>query len=214
MTMLFGDTPDEEHGLIVAARKASATGAWEAGLRLLRSHDTFEWQKLTVFEAPFADWTDYLRRGVKTSVQTAYKWMDAARLPLGCTEQMGIEKTSWLVRITELTAVDETAEQAMALELPLVGGGTRPVLEMTCEEVEQAYRLIRDEGAAAKRPGAFQSQQAATALQQAVSAAVGSWLKPGQVRARAQGEALLIYVRGVPTTAAAKVFGALARMMG
>ena len=215
MTMLFGATPDEEHGFIVEARKSSATKAWEAGLRLLKTQATFEWQKLTIPEAPFADWTDYLRRGVQTGVSTAYKWMDASRLPRSCTEELGIEKTAWLVRITDLTAVDETAEQALALELPLKDGGTRPVREMSCEQVEQAYRLIRDEGRAAKRPGAAaQSQEAATALQQAVSAAVGSWLKPGQVRARAKGEALLIDVRGVPTTEAAKVFGALARMLG
>ncbi len=206
--LVFAADPNEEHRNILDAKAATAEGAWELGSRLLRFRETGEWRKVAV-GAAHDDWTDYLRNGVRVSLNTAYKYMDAAKFPRWCSRQQGVEKISWLAKIVELTAVDETPEQATALELPAKGGGTRPFVEMNAEEVEEAYRLMRDGDRPARRPKQVPSG-AAVELQRRAAEAVAAWLKPGQVAARESNGALVLDVKGVPQADAPKVFGALA----
>ncbi|MGC4116791.1 MAG: hypothetical protein QM765_19975 [Myxococcales bacterium] len=142
-------------------------------------------------------------------VVTAYKYMDAAAYPRAMVLELGIEKACWLKRCTDLTTIDETPEQAMALELPVDGAGTKPVREMTAEEVEKAYHLMRDADRSAKRPLQPAEPGPAAKLEQTAEKAVGQWLTPSDVRAFKRGGKVLLSVT-VPQEAAADVFSALA----
>jgi hypothetical protein len=121
------------------------------GVRLPRFRASFDWQRLTVPEALLKDWTDYLSRGLSPSPIADYRAMDAASFPYWCSELLGIERVSLLKKVTALTMVDETPEQAMALQLPLAEDGTTPVTEMTVCELETAYAMMREATAKAER---------------------------------------------------------------
>jgi len=115
-----------------------------------------------------------------------------------------------LKQITDLTAIDETPEQAVALELPLASGGTKPFRDMTSDESIAALRLMKQGEGAVERPAAPAPDPAVADLQQKADAAVGQWLPNRKVSVRAQGTELLLDVRGVPRAAARNVFLALA----
>lgn len=208
----FGADSAQEHANILKAKARSSDAIWELGARLLRFKLLFGWQKLEGEGTPYKDWTDYLTRGVGVSMATALKYMDAAVFPRALVLELGPEKSCWLKRCTDLTTVDEAPEQALALELPVASGGTKPVKAMTAEEVEEAYRLMRDADRQAKRP--LQPAQAkpteAGQLEQTAEAAVRRWLSPGNVRARRRADKVLLDVTGVPKESAADVFSALA----
>jgi hypothetical protein len=139
--------------------------------------------------------------------------MDAASLPSRCSEELGVESASWLARITALTAVDETAEQALALELPLRSGALKSAHAMSTSELRDAWQLIREEGRPVGRPAGRTPAVDARDLQRTVSASLGLWLAPGQLQAHHAGERLLISVRDVSREDASEVFGALSIML-
>ncbi|MGC4113768.1 MAG: hypothetical protein QM765_03730 [Myxococcales bacterium] len=98
-----GATPAEEHQNIFRVRKGASGQEWEAGARLARSYEKEEWRQLT--DPTYADWSTYLRDGLSTSVNTAYKWMRAARWERKLSLAHGVEKMALLSQIVELTAV-------------------------------------------------------------------------------------------------------------
>ena len=209
----FGATVDEEHSRIREAGSNAVAALWILGKRLLRFRANFGWQKLTAPEAPFKDFSDYLARGTGVSPSTAYRAMDAARLPYWCSEELGIERTAILWKITELTTVDESPEQAMELQLPLAKGGTKPVTAMTVLELQTAYALLRHGKAQAERPDRSAEPTASEKLQQTAAAAVAQWLEPAQVRAHRKNQGIVLDLEDVPHEQAADVFSALARAM-
>lgn len=209
----FATDADREHANIVRSKANSTDATWEFGARLLRFKTLLLWQQMTGSGAPFKDWTDYLRRGAELPVSTAFKYMDAATFPRAVVVEHGVEKAYWLKRVTDLTAAEETTEEALALALPLKGGGTKLARDMTAEEVQVAYRLMRDEGASAERPERRPKPGPVTELQRVAAQAVSSWIQPEYVRARAVGGQLSLDVLRVPVEAAADVFAALGRAL-
>ncbi|MBI5544098.1 MAG: hypothetical protein HY901_09435 [Deltaproteobacteria bacterium] len=215
MPLEFAKTADAEHQNILRARRQTDEAAWELGTRLLRFKQTFGWQKVTQPStgAPFKDWTDYLRRGVQVGVSTAFKYMDIACFPLSLTLELGLERTYWLKQCTDLTAVDETAEQALALELPTADGKTKPVRQMTAEEAEQAYRLMRDEGRPVERPA--RPQGTGGAPPPMLTEEVTRWFGANRLRPHVDDKGTpLIDVLDVPVTAASDIFSMLATTYG
>ena len=208
-TLTFAADPKDEHVNILKAKERSSDSIWELGARLLRFKLTFGWQKLTGDGAPYKDWTDYLKRGVGVSMATALKNMDAAVFPRSMVVDLGPEKACWLKRCTDLTVVDETPEQALALELPVEGGTNKPARDLTADEVEQAYHLMHDTDRSAKRALQPAEPGPAAKLEQTAEKAVAQWLTPGDVRAFKRGGKVLLAVT-VPEEQAADVFSALA----
>ena len=211
--LVFADSPDEEHRRILASKTSTAEAAWELGSRLVRMRDEGIWQQVTPRqgELPFEDFTDYLTRGVDISRSSAYRYMDASTFPLWCSRRFTPERIAWLRKIVDLTAVEESVDEAIALELPTKTGPTKPFQQMTTDEVEAAYVLMRDGTARVKRPGRpAGATGAAAATQKRAADAAAPWLKPRQVRAREAGGHVVLDVTGVPEPKASEVFAALA----
>jgi len=208
---IVATNPNEEHANILRAKGSISVSAWELGWRLLLFRANLGFLEIQMTPR-FSDWTDYLRRGVSVSPPTAYRYMDAAYFPRELTEQYGVEKMSDLKQITDLTAVDETPEQALALELPLVSGGTKPFKDMTADETAAAVRLMKQGEGAVKRAVASAANPAATELQQKADAAVAEWLPKERVVVRAKKDEVFLDVRSVPRSVARKVFLALASL--
>ncbi|MGC4121411.1 MAG: hypothetical protein QM765_43915 [Myxococcales bacterium] len=178
-----GATAALEHTNIFRARKAASGSEWETGARLARSAEKEEWRQLT--DPAYSDWSTYLREGLSISLNTAYKWMRAARWERRLSLAHGIEKMSLLSQIVELTAVEETAEQALRLELPLTGGGNKPFADMTVAEVEEAYRLMREGEAKAKHATPTKPKNPeAVSLEELAEEAVDGLLTPEQILCR------------------------------
>ena len=208
-SLAFDPNHQKEHANILLANGRTAEAIWELGARLLRFKTILGWQKLEGGGAPYKDWSDYLKRGVRISVPTAYKYMDAATWPRAVVLELGPEKACWLKRCTDLTVVDETPEQALALELPVEGGTNKPARDLTADEVEQAYHLMHDTDRSAKRALQPAEPGPAAKLEQTAEKAVAQWLTPGDVRAFKRGGKVLLAVT-VPEEQAADVFSALA----
>ena len=209
----FGATADEEHRFILEAKTHAAEAARELGFRLRRFRESGEWHKVTPPNngEPWQDFTDYLDRGVNLSRTTLYKYMDASVFPLWCFQRFGSEKLAFLKRITDLTAVDESVDQAIALELPVADGQTKPFEKMSAEEVERALKLMRDGQGKVKRTKLPEPEDSPLVeLQQRAAQAVAEWLTPRQVMARRLGKDVVLDVDGVPRVQAADVFTALA----
>lgn len=205
--IVFDPDPHKEHAVIRALATLISAHNWEFGARLLHFKASGGWQLIS--DPAYSDWTDYAVRGLNCSPTTAYKYMSAAWFPRDEVEREGADKLYALKRITDVTAVDETPEQALALELPLSDGGLKPFREMTAREAEQAYRLIRDGEGKANRPPRVVDQQVA-ALKQVAEEAVSGMLEPHQVAARKKSGSMFIDVKGVPREQAAEIFSALA----
>jgi hypothetical protein len=105
-------------------------------------------------------------------------------------------------------------EQAIALELPVAEGQTKPFEKMSAEEVERACKLMRDGQGKAKRTLQPKPENSPLAeLQKRAAEAVAEWIAPRQVVARKLGKDVVIDVRGVPRVQAADVFTALATVL-
>jgi hypothetical protein len=149
-TLVFSNDPSVEHATIQRLNVSRIIEAHELGERVFRFRKTGRWRDVRV-DPQFEDFPDYIQRGLRLGLATAYKYIAVSTFPVKMCLSYGIERMSWLKKITDLTAVEETPEQAVALELPVRGGGVKPFRDMTAEEVEIAYRLMRDEQRKAKR---------------------------------------------------------------
>jgi hypothetical protein len=205
--IVFNQDPKVEHAKIQSLYKEKSKKDWEFGARLSHFKVTGGWQ--LVSDPPYSDWTDYVVNGLNCSPTTAYKYMSAAWFPTQEVEREGADKLYFLKKITDVTVVDETPEQALALELPLVGGGVKPFRQMTVREIEQAYKLIRNGEGRANRPEKAVDQQV-EALKQAAEEAVSGMLEPYQIAARKKRSGIVIDVKGVPSEQAVEIFSALA----
>ncbi len=208
----IGATPALEHQNIFRLRKSASGQAWETGARLARSYEKEEWRQVT--DPVYPDWSSYLRDGLSISVNTAYKWMRAARWDRRLSLAHGVEKMSLLSQIVELTAVEETVEEALRLELPLKAGGTKPFADMAVNEVDDAYRLMRDGEAKAKRAQPPKPKNPeAVSLEELAEKAVAGLITPEQVLTRIrEGEPELDVCR-VKRSVAKQVFEALAKAL-
>ena len=208
----IGATPALEHQNIFRVRKAASGNEWETGARLARSYEKEEWRQVT--DPVYPDWSSYLRDGLSISVDTAYKWMRAARWERKLSLAHGVEKMSLLSQIVELTAVEETVEEALRLELPLKAGGTKPFADMAVNEVQDAYHLMRDGEAKAKRgtPPKPKNPEAVS-LEELAEKAVAGLLTPEQILSHFRDGEPELDVFRVKRSVAKKVFEALAKAM-
>jgi hypothetical protein len=141
---------------------------------------------------------------------------DAAFFPAWVVERHGVDKTAELRKLVALTAADETPEQAVALQIPLKDGTTKPFEAATADEVRQARKLIKAGEGKAVRPsngGDEKLREAARLLEAEVESATQEWIKPNQVLARVAKGKLLIDVKGVPRDQARAIFDAISAAM-
>lgn len=207
-----GATPALEHENIFRLRKSASGQEWETGARLARSSEKEEWRQLT--DPVYPDWSTYLRDGLSISINTAYKWMRAARWDRRLSLAHGIEKMALLSQIVELTAVEETVEEALRLELPLKAGGTKPFADMAVNEVEDAYRLMRDGERKAKRAAPPRPKNPeAVSLEELAEKAVAGLIPPEQILSRFRDGEPELDVCRVKRSAARQVFEALAKAL-
>lgn len=217
----FAEDPNAEHGNILRAKTAGVEGCWELGTRLRRFFDTKAWALVTLLGG-FKNWWDYLERGIRVTPPTAYKYMAAARFPLWCSLQAGIEKMALLSKIVDLTAEEESPEQAMDLLLPARtkdGGdevGKMAFREMTIQQVEQAYRLLKDGKGGVAAPetksNPSETEQVRLAKQKAVEEATAGLLTSGRVSVRYFNGEFVYDLRGVSESRISQVRAALAKL--
>ncbi|MHB8878430.1 MAG: hypothetical protein ACYC8T_32440 [Myxococcaceae bacterium] len=209
----FSTDANAEHLLILQAKSTSATGAWELGSRLLRFRETGEWKNVTV-GGPYATWKEYLVGGCKISVPSAYRYMAAATFPKWAVLKHGLDAIIALKEITELTATEESVEEALALVLPHRDGGEKAFGEMNGNEVEAALRLLRDQSGGVSRAPPTQKMSAESeGVRDLARQGSSQWLKPAQVMIRKIGGHEVLDVRAIPVGEAKDVFAALAKAL-
>lgn len=218
----FAEDPNAEHGNILRAKSTGIEGLWEFGIRLQRFYDTNGWAKVTLITGGCKTWWDYMDRGLRMSPTSAYKYMAAARLPLWCSLQVGTEKAALLSKIIDMTADDESPEQAMDLLLPVRSkdGGVAlekmPFREMTLQQVEQAYRLLKEGQGGVARPKTPSKRSEGEALrvakQKAAEEATAALLTSGRVSIRYVNGEFLYDLRGVPESRLSQLAAALAKL--
>ena len=206
----FPQDPNDLHVGVLQEKTSLSVQGWVFGRWLEHMKATGAWQQVTLGAARFPDWNTYLGKGVGMSDVQARKYLACAWFPSYVLKQLGIERCATLRQICELTEVDETAEQALALQLPLPDGSFKTIASATPDEAQAAYQLMRDGRAHAKRPDAPPKLGEHAVLLQQVAGAVEQWLEPRQVNLRSTGGQLVVDVRGVPREVAPEVFEALA----
>lgn len=208
--LIFEDDPNLEHQRILQAKTREAMGGWELGSRLLRFKGNGEWRKVTV-GGPYEHFTDYVQRGLGVSGGTAFRYMQAAELPLVVALRFGINNCAILSSIVEMTQAEETVEEAMNLMLPTDEGTLKSFAEMTFEERERSYQLLREELGVSRRgvPAPSTESQQARELRNRIRAAAAPILKPGQVKARRLGGHEVVDLKAVPLDKAYELFTAL-----
>ncbi|MHB8874025.1 MAG: hypothetical protein ACYC8T_10100 [Myxococcaceae bacterium] len=208
--LVFADDANEEHAAILRAKSGTAASSWELGARLLRFRETGEWQKVTV-GGPYQNFADYLIRGCRVSVTTGYRYMAAAWFPKLAALKHGTDALALLKSIIDMTADDESVEEALALELPTESGGGKPFGEMTLRELEQALPIIRAaEGARAPAGRPFhRADSELERLRDRLREAASPWIKPRQISARLVGGHEVVDLKAVPLEKLREVLEAL-----
>jgi hypothetical protein len=213
-TLQFESSALLEHAKILETKLALVGAEHEFGARLSNFREHQFWRELPM-EPPLTDFIDYVRRCVDVSVSQAYKYMDAAYFPAWTVQKHGVEKMAQLRKIVALTAAEETAEEAVAMVLPIAPGQTKPFEEATVKEVRQAREILKAGQAGIERPAPAPSPvtEEARSLESQAEAAVAEWLAPEQVTARTRKGEVLLDLKGIRRSDARKIFETLARIL-
>lgn len=207
----FSPSADEEHGRILRAKTGAAQSAWELGARLLHFRETGEWKNVSI-GGPYANFAEYLIKGCKISVTTGYRYMAAAWFPRTAALKYGMDALALLRAIIDMTADEESVEQALALDLPTPEGGRKPFETMTLRELEQALKLVRaEEGAVAPAGRPYHKVSSdAERVRNAVRDAAAQWMKPAQISVRQVGGHDVMDLKAIPLEKLAEVLLAVA----
>lgn len=208
--LVFENDPNAEHQRILQAKTKSAMSAWELGSRLARFKENGDWQKVTV-GGSYKTFTAYLSKGCGVSRAAAYDYMKAAKLPLSVSLRFGIESAAMLSTLLDLTAAEETVEEAMALEVEADDGTMKPFAAMTVDERQRALaRALIESGVVRRGRKPRTDNHAAVELRERIRQAADAHLKPGQVQTRRVGGHDVIDLDRIPIASAKALFKALA----